>query len=328
MANIQKYFEQFHSTIRTDYDMSSTLRDKRDIVVKKIKKSLSDNNLPGTSELLQGSYKMKTGVKPIDDREYDIDVGLRFDIHEGDYTALEVRNWILSAVKDHTKRIEDKGPCIRVVYEAGYHLDLVSYAVWSDNSTDQFRLAHNDRGWVPADPPQLLQYVDDARKPFANTTDDATKTDQFRRVVRYLRRWDDETIPHESDAKPSGLAYVLLCIEHLSPTLGIDQVSDDATALQSLARYCANLLGRITATKPTPEYEEMFSSLTDADMKSLKTRFANLAISLDSALAEVDPVKSCQILRKQFGSDFPVPKPEDTAKKTKTPAVVTSSSSA
>ncbi len=34
MANLQKYFEKFHENIRTDYDMSSTLRDKRDIILK------------------------------------------------------------------------------------------------------------------------------------------------------------------------------------------------------------------------------------------------------------------------------------------------------
>lgn len=35
MANLQKYFEKFHENIRTDYDMSSTLRDKRDIILKR-----------------------------------------------------------------------------------------------------------------------------------------------------------------------------------------------------------------------------------------------------------------------------------------------------
>jgi len=164
MANVQKQFEQFHAAIRTDYDMSSTLREKRDIVVKRIKKYLKDNGLPSVSELLQGSYKMKTGVKPIGEREYDIDIGLRFDFHEDDYTAKEVRDWIFTAVKDHTKRVEDRGPCIRVVYEAGYHLDLVSYAVWNELSGDQYRLAHKKRGWVSADPPKLIQHVDDARE--------------------------------------------------------------------------------------------------------------------------------------------------------------------
>lgn len=328
MANVQKQLEQFHAAIRTDFEMSSTLREKRDIVVNRIKKYLVNNNLPGVTELLQGSYKMKTGVKPIGEREYDIDIGLRFDFDEDAHTVKDVRGWVFDAVKGHTKKIEDKGPCIRVVYEGGYHLDLVAYAVWDEHGNNQYRLAHKSRGWVEADPPKLLEYIDEARKPFIDTKDDETKTDQFRRVVRYLRRWDDVAIPKESRAKPSGLAFVLLCRDRLVPALSIDQRSDDSRALLSLAEYCSNLLARITAKKPTPEYEELFASLSSSEMTSLKTRFADLAEALREASAEVDPVKACEILRKQFGEDFPVPDPEDTAKKSRAPAVVTSSSSA
>ena len=328
MAYVQKQFEQYHAAIRMDYEMSSTLCEKRDIVVKRIKKYLKDNNLPGVTVLLQGSYKMKTGVKPIGEREYDIDIGLRFDFHEDEHTAEEVRGWVYEAVKDHTNRIEDRGPCIRVAYEAGYHLDLVSYAVWDHIGADQYRLAHKKRGWVPADPPRLRECVNDARKPFDGTEDDKTKTDQFRRVVRSLRRWDDVAIPRESTAKPSGLAFVLLCRDQLKPASRLDGKPDDAEALRTIARYCGNVIGRIVATKPTPEYEEMFSGLTESEMDSLKSRFSALADALDEAAHERDPVKACETLKKQFGEDFPVPDPEDTAKKTSAPAVVTSSSSA
>ena len=328
MANVQKQFEQFHSAIRVDYDMAQELREKRDIVVKRIKKYLTDNGKPTVRELLQGSYKMKTGVKPIADMEYDIDIGLRFDFHEDEHSASDVRAWIYDAVKDHTKRIEDKGPCIRVVYEKGFHLDLVTYAVWDQGGADQYRLAHKKRGWVEADPPKLLEHFDTARESYKNTKDSATQTDQFRRAVRCLRRWDDVALPEESKAKPCGLAFVLLCRSRLSPTTRVDGTSDDAAALESLARSASQVAGRIVESKPTPEYEEMFASLTDSQMKDLKSRLATLAESLRNAAAEPDTVKACELLRKQFGDDFPVPAPEDTAKKTAAPAIVTSSSSA
>lgn len=129
MADVQKQFEKFHETIRVDYDMSSELREKRDIVVEKIKKFLREKGLPSCEVLLQGSYKMKTSVQPIEDLEYDIDIGLRFAIHEDDHDAATVRGWVYDAVSDHTMRVEDKGPCVRVYYAKGYHLDLVTYAV-------------------------------------------------------------------------------------------------------------------------------------------------------------------------------------------------------
>src|ERR1035438_1736229 len=82
MANIQTYFEDFHEVIRADYDMNSTLREKRDIVVDLIKARLKEGGHLTCDQLLQGSYRMGTGVKPIGDLEYDIDFGLRFRSEE------------------------------------------------------------------------------------------------------------------------------------------------------------------------------------------------------------------------------------------------------
>jgi hypothetical protein len=331
MADIQRQFEQFHATIRIDYDMSKELREKRDIVLARTKKYLENNDKPTCRELLQGSYKMKTGVKPIKDLEYDIDIGLRFDIRESDYKADEVRGWIYEAVKDHTKRIEDKGPCVRVVYEAGYHLDLVTYAVWSDDSgSEQYRLAHKKNGWRPANPPELIEYVRNYRKQnFEDTADGTTKTDQFRRCVRALRRWNDVQMPYESNSKPTGLAFVLLAIQReLVKSTFLDGRPDDRRSLAILARSIANTLGRVTAVKPTPEYEEMFARSSEADMTDFKGRMGTLAEALEFAGNTADPVKACEKLVEVFGDDFPVPENEDTGKRTKAPAIVTSSSSA
>lgn len=331
MADIQAQFEQFHATIRVDYEMASELRDKRDIVVKRIKKYLADNGLSTCSVLHQGSYIMKTGVKPIVDLEYDIDVGLRFDICDEDYEASKVRSWVYEAVKNHTLRVEDKGPCIRVVYEAGYHLDLVVYAVWSDlEGCTQYRLAHKKNGWCPADPPALLDYVNNHRKQnFEGTEDSASKTDQFRRCVRALRRWIDVQIPKDSDQKPAGLAFVLLAVQrHLPRSVSLDGRSDDRRSLAEFCRAVANTLGRAVARKPTPEQEDLFSRLTDPAMEKFKKGMGELADVLEFAGSTADPVEACERLARVLGDDFPIPKKADTGTRTKTPAIVTSSSSA
>ncbi len=330
MADVQKQFEEFHEKIRMDYEMASELREKREAVLKRIRKYLKDNDLPGFREIGQGSYTMKTGTKPIEDLEYDIDVGLRFDFHEDDYTADEVRGWIYEAVKDHTQRIEKKKPCIRVAYEAGYHIDITSYAVWEENGKDQFRLARKDTGWTPADPPALLDYVNNFREAnFEDTEDNATKTDQFRRNVRALRRWNDVRMPYDSKAKPVGLAFVLLAVQRpLTRATFLDSRPDDRQSLATFARSVANTLGRVVAKKPTPEYDDLFARLTDEDMGEFKLAMGTLADALEFAGRTADPVKACERLQEVFGDDFPVPEAKDTATKTRAPAIVTSSSSA
>ena len=107
-----------------------------------------------------------------------------------------------------------------------------------------------------------------------------------------------------------------------------DGRSDDRRALEEFARRITDTVGRIVAEKPTPEYEDMFARLSDDQMRKLKERFAVLADALEFAGATADPVEACEALAAVFGDDFPVPKPEDTAKRTAAPAIVTSSSSA
>lgn len=330
MADVQKQFEEFHEKIRMDFDMASELREKREAVLKRIRKYLKDNDLPSFRELGQGSYTMKTGTKPIADLEFDIDIGLRFDFHESEHTAEEVRGWVYEAVKEHTKRIEKKKPCIRVSYEAGYHIDVTCYAVWDEAGKDQYRLARKDTGWTVADPPALLAYVNDFRESnFADTEDNGTKTDQFRRNVRALRRWNDVRAPYESKSKPVGLAFVLLAVQRpLTRVTFLDGRPDDRQSLATFARSVANTVGRVVAKKPTPIYDDLLHRLSDEEMDEFKKAMGKLADALDFAGVTADPVKACQKLREVFGDDFPVPEAKDTASKTRTPAIVTSSSSA
>jgi Second Messenger Oligonucleotide or Dinucleotide Synthetase domain len=330
MADVQAQFEQFHAKIRLNFDDKKELAEKRDVLVVKIKKYLKDNGHPSCTSFNQGSYATGVGIRALEGDEYDIDVGLRFEFEESEYDAATVHGWIYEAVKDHTDKVEEKGPCVRVTYADGYHVDLVAYAHWESFwSGEQYRLAHNTRGWVKADPPKLLEHVADARKPYDGTEDNKTKTDQFRRCVRALKRWNDVHLPGEMDDKPSGLALTLLAEKHLSPTKRWwTDVPNDRLALQRLARAAADTYDRIVVRKPTPEGEDVYARLSDAGMTQLKTRFATLSDKLIEADEEPDPVKACKLLQEVFGDEFPVSASEETAVKSSAPAIVTSSSSA
>lgn len=331
MANIQKQFELFHDVIRADYEHNVELCEKRDIIVERVQEYLREKKLPGCTQLMQGSYAMKTGVKvePYPKLEPDIDVGLRFDFKETDHSAKTVRGWLLEAVKDHTNTVIDKGPCLRVVYSAGYHVDLVGYSNWTDDVGGvQYRLAHNTDGWITADPPALLEHVKRRRDPFKDTKDSATKTDQFRRTVRYLKRWNDEAIQADRSDKPTGLAFTILCCDTLVKSVSWDGTANDLAALQSLARTAATRIGRIIAKKPTPQYEDVLGRLTDKEMEVLKARFASLANALVAAEVEPDPIVACEGLQRVFGTEFPVPKRENTAKSGSGPAIISSTSAA
>jgi len=304
LADLQKYFEKFHATIRVDADV---LISKRDIIVSKIRKHLSDNNLPGFEVLNQGSYIYGVGIEPIADLEHDIDVGLAFNIRADQYSATTVRGWVLDAVKNHTDSVKEKGPCIRVHYAAGFHVDLVVYSKrTSSDDLEDFKLAHKDNSWHPTDPKALKDFIANARESFKLTKVNG-EGDQLQRVVRYLKRWNDEAIPRESDDKPFGLSLLLLAIKSLSPTTFANGYPDDMSGLEQVARSAASAVGNLDVRKPTPQYENVFGKLSSSAMQNLKSRFLKLANTLQNAKHEADADKAAELVRSVLGSDFPTP---------------------
>lgn len=296
MVNIQKQLERFHKNIKVE---SSELREKRNIIVDKIKKSLFENNRPVPSLLNQGSYIYGVGIKPVSGEDYDIDVGLDFNIKSSDYNAEEVRKWVYNAIKEHTDEVQNKGPCIRVMYQLGYHVDLVCYARYkNDDLTENFQLAHKNGSWIASDPKKIKDYIQKAREIFKGTKD-SSGSDQLQRVVRYFKRWNDLAITGESDDKPIGLAILLYCIEvlHFSFT-------DDLQALIYISEM-AKKSDRISAYKPDTQ-EDVFSKISYSGMKKLISRFQVLYDALVKAHNSHNLQDACEIMRKQFGDDFPL----------------------
>ena len=79
----------------------------------------------------QGSYAMHTGIKPISG-EYDIDVGLWFDMSKEDAKPLEAKQWVYDALQNQTDDVRIKTPCVTITYKENgkpsYHVDLTIYA--------------------------------------------------------------------------------------------------------------------------------------------------------------------------------------------------------
>ena len=308
MANLQNHFNNYHKAIKVDWNDQRNLASKRDIIIDKIKATLKANGKPVPTLINKGSYIHGVGVEPVDSNdEYDIDVGLIFDIKSSEYSAKEVRQWALDAIKDHTKNVENKGPCIRVRYTAGYHVDITIYARYKDfDSIVNFQLARKNDSWEDSDPERLKSEIEKHKKLFDGTTEDGTN--QFCRVVRYLKRWNDYYNPRKTDNKPFGLAFVLLAREVLThPVKDFNQQSDDLEALLRIADRGANWIDRISISKPVIPFEDVFSKIDDDGMTALKNRFKKLADTLRDAKAETDEIKACEVLRSVLGDDFPVP---------------------
>jgi hypothetical protein len=343
MADVQNHFETFHDKIKLkQFDENQTLRDKRDIVLDKLKSRLKvifeekEKPVPSYDTFDQGSYKMGTGVIPLDS-DFDIDVGVSFKVKKDDYPdPVEVKEWVYDALNGHTKKVDMRRPCVTVFYQKGdepqYHVDLAVYSDESCNTDGKKYLAKgklnssdDNKSWEVSDPKATVDKV-------CNKYSGDDKS-QFVRVIRYLKRWKDFKFSANGNAAPIGIGLTFSAYNWFLPNKVTDTLSNkvkynDLQAVRGVVNGMLNNFGdRLRVYLPVEPYSELFQKMTDNQMTNLKDKLTSLQEALNSAADEVDPHEACKTLKKVFGEDFPVPDKTATGVK-KSPAIASASASA
>ena len=342
MADCRSQFNDFHDIIKLKEE-NDVLKAKREIIIKRIKEKLSEQTDYSFEIFNQGSYAMRTGIKPLDS-DYDIDVGLYFDMSKDDIDPIEAKKWIYDALLGHTSDVKIKNPCVTVTYAAGYHVDLTVYA--ATNSDNKVYLAKGkptsnaeDKFWDESNPKDLITVIKEYLP-------DAEDRKQFRRIVRYLKRWKDVNFT-SVNGKPSGIALTS-CAYHW---LDVHKETDSFTGnpkykdLDALIQIVSTMISnfyndfveidgeyrfmpRLKVELPVAPRPELFEKMTYKQMTTFKEKLESFLTALNNAKEETDPTDAAKILKKQLGDDFPVPAKADTGKRSIAPAVLSSSESA
>lgn len=350
MANVQRQFDQFNAAIKLKrFDENATLREKRDIICEKLRKRLPDvfakyaEICPRFFFLDQGSYKFGTGIQPRDGN-LDIDQGIYFEVATDAYPdPVVLKKRVHEALDGHTDAVRIRRPCVTVFYhrdgEPIYHVDLAVYSAATANADGKSRLAkgrvhsgEEHRIWEVSNPQGLVDKIETRFK--------GGDAKQFRRVVRYLKRWKDENFAGDGHVAPLGIGLTVATYDDLEVTYADEAAGkpDDLRALHTLvgkilARFAltpdaTGKLGRRLVVKlPVEPWNDLFAQMTNAQMEELEAKAKTLRSALATAIAEVDPHEACKGLRAVFGADFPIPEQEETAKK-HAPAIVSSGNSA
>ena len=325
MANVQTYFNKFDRTIRRSYDGHSILREKRDLLLKDLREGLQRNfqdtgvKVPKFEPFNQGSYAIGTGIEPLPGEDYDIDVGLIFHLSKDQYPSVRVKQWVYQALDTGNRTVEYKRPCVRVQYHrAGgvlYHVDFAIYSENSSNWNNQLYLAKGflgskpeDQIWEVAEPKKL---IDTFQQKFQHQGD----RDQFKRVIRFLKRWKDVNFSAKGNDRPTGIAITACALNRFqrgvrfNPSDGKNYY-DDLTALKDLAQAIINQfpwMDRMSVQLPVTPYNDLFKKMSDKQMQSLKSKLEVFRDSLSQVEQTVDTLTSCQLLQEVFGDDFPTP---------------------
>ena len=324
--SVQSELKKFNDKIRADFEVKKELSDKRDILLGKLR---NNDELPSFKELNQGSYAMCIGIEPEDDSEYDIYVALRFSANKDDYDPIELKEKICEILKNHTDYgAEIKKPCVTVTYkkdgEVKFHVDLVTYLYADkDNGNSQLYIAKgknkDSQEWEEADPKGLVDYINDS-------VEVGEKRNQFRRVVRYLKKWKNIKFSNTGHANPPSIGITLLVVDNFNY-----YKEDDLSSLINVVDAIINKFSyvckndfrrdmyRICLSLPKSLKfkfgNDILKKMSDAQMTDFKDKIEKLKKDLVEVRDEADELEQYKKLNRIFGDDFEIPEAKNSAKK-------------
>ena len=188
--DVRAFHNQGVTLPKTDQD---SMRSRRNANRDRLRKGLKKADKPTPIEFVaQGSYAMKTMVRD-PDNDYDIDDGIYFRKEDlvgprgAEMTSLQARKMVRDAVDNgrFKQAPEVRSNCVRVYYEAGYHVDLPVYrrVVTSTIFGEQthYELAASS-GWKRSDARDVTDWYEEERSKSADGQ-------QLRRLNRDLKKY-------------------------------------------------------------------------------------------------------------------------------------------
>ena len=182
-----------HQEVTLPETEQNSMRNRRNANRVRLRKGLEKADMPAPIEFVaQGSYAMKTMVRD-PDNDYDIDDGVYFRKEDlvgqrgAEMTSLQARQMVRDAVDDgrFKQAPEVRSNCVRVYYEAGYHVDLPVYrrvvtsTIFGEET--HYELAASS-GWKRSDARDVTDWYEDER---ARSADGQ----QVRRLNRDLKKY-------------------------------------------------------------------------------------------------------------------------------------------
>jgi len=302
MANNHEQFTAFNTTIKLANDKKDELlknrKALRERIIKYFKENKPDEIQPKFHS--QGSFAMNTTVNPIrywsdnDEKylqKYDIDDGVYFigdEEQEDRYVVQTYHNWIYEAVKNHTdKGAIAKNTCVRVTYADGHHIDLPIYYKKDDDTPE---LAHKAKSWIESDPKAFYEWFNEK----------ASKNQQLRRIVRYLKAWKDYREYSNPQKKiPSGFILTILAVNNIS----YNSNRDDISLMNTLKNIKSALDSRFECKRPTPPYaENLLEGYNHKDY--FLNELDKFITSAEQAVNGSNPKDACMKWQKHFGERF------------------------
>jgi len=322
MYDLNKEIVKFHNTeVSLSASLQSEMRKRRDANQNRLKKGLKDNGDPAVlRHVAQGSYAMHTMIQD-ESNDYDIDDGSVFNKEDlkgkqGAYlTPLDVREMVRDAVDDGSFKTppEVKTNCVRVHYDAGYHVDIPVYRKLEDSSLE---LASSS--WKGSSPTEVTEWYNDA---VIEQSPDSTNGRQMRRDTKLLKNFSRSRSCWKKKV-PSGLILSVLIDEKYV----FNSERDDKSFYDTMVAIRDRLNLNLQVWHPVRTAEELTSGYDDAKTKFFREKLdkaiSDLEILFDPACARLDALKAWnKVFDHQFFKDLITEEEEKEKEKSKSGSI-------
>ena len=339
----QTHFDKFHDKIKLGRkdDTYKKARDRDDSIKAEVKTAFSEAGYPVVADFIQGSLTTHTGIVPISG-DYDIDRALVIDEDKAPENPVTPKKKALDVLEDRGfKNAKIKKPCVTADYASdNVHIDFIVYKQLGDQhylAVGKKNSDEHNREWSAADPLGLIEWIDDDSDYDKDDAKDVLA--QFRRLVRYLKRWRDVQFSDTVAAKVYSIGLTVVVKKEFEPSFSTEGARQDLAALRATVEA---ILGagyfneeednkyRVRVDLPAEPWRDIFDGSSLDTSTQLYNKLKHLKEQLEKAEGLSDEREQCEILNKLFGDDFKVPEPPNGSSKARkavytTPGLVTHS---
>lgn len=291
MADCHNLFQEYHEDIRIGSNKKNRMITSKERLRERIKEWFKQNHSDYVPNFyIQGSHKMKSGIRTKDDI-CDLDDGVYF-FREPDVSATTLQGWVWEAVNGYTDTApEHRKKCIRSIFAGDYEIDHpVYYKVDGQN----YKIAVKNNGFEDSDPKEMVDWFNGKKD----------KDGKLVRQVMYLKGWCDE----RRNRMPSGLAMTILAANAKERIVLNDR--DDITLRDILKEVKKELDREFKCIVPAVPDDDLFAAYDDNRKNNFLNALDNFIDDADAALKEENQLSASKLWRKHLGNRLPEGKDE------------------
>ncbi|MDB5274454.1 MAG: hypothetical protein JWO58_2821 [Chitinophagaceae bacterium] len=291
MANCNDLFSGYHGEICIGKTKRDRMIGSKEALRKRIRKWFKDNHPDYDPKFfIQGSHKMKSGIRTKDDI-CDLDDGVYF-FREPDVTSTTLQGWVWEAVNGYTETAPShRQKCIRSMFAGDYEID---HPVYYKIDGQDYRLAIKNDGYQDSDPKAMVEWFDNQKD----------KNGKLIRQVMYLKSWCDQ----HPNKMPSGLAMTILASNAKDKIAMNDR--DDITFRDLLKEIQKALNLKFECVVPAIPNDDLFADYDENRKKNFMTALNDLITDADEALKNENQLASSKLWKRHLGDRFPEGKDE------------------